>query len=107
MAQRNRLIPILINDRLSGFITFYIGNGNPDKYVRDDMWSVVDDEPEGNICYIDHLITDKSLPNRNKYAISVFRYFTKCIKNRFPKVNKLRWNRVKGGVSHVRNKCIK
>lgn len=108
MTLRGRLVPILDNgNHVIGFITFYIGDNDTNKYVRDDMWSVVEDEPlNGTICYVDHLITNKDKLNAKK-ALFVFEVFKQMIKDRFPQVRTIRWNRYKNGGAHVYYKSIK
>jgi len=107
MKKRNRLIPIMGEDnQVVALITFYIGNGNPSKYVREDSWSVVNDEPTGNVCYIDHLITDGEKDNPRK-SYAVWHHVKDYIKQSFPLVEKIRWNRFKGGKVNVHIKDIK
>lgn len=56
MKERNRLLPITIDKKLKGVITFYIGSFS-DNYIRDNSWEVVNDEPDtGTVCFIDHLL---------------------------------------------------
>lgn len=99
MLKKDRLIPIIIEGRILGFITYYIGS-EIDRYVRDDPWSVLEDNPEGSICFIDQCITDKNKDNY-KYAHATFRRFIDIINIKHPSVHVLRWNRYKGGESRV------
>jgi hypothetical protein len=94
MAKRDRLIPLTVNNKLGGFLTFYIGNGDVSKYVRDDMWSVLDDEPKtGTVCYIDHLIgKDRRL---SPHAVRIWHNIKKYIGFKYPQVQIIRWNRFK------------
>lgn len=106
MLKKDRAFPVKINGKLKCFITYFIGNGNIDKYVRDDPWSIVDDEPKtGDTVYVDQCVSDKGSEN-HKYNKIVFGMFIKHVKNNFPKVTKLRWNRFKNGVVHVYKKEI-
>ena len=108
MAAKERLVPVLDDvNKVIGFMTFYIGNGNVDKYIRHDMWSVLDDEPDtGEICYVDQLITNKDKLNP-KRSFKTFNLFKQMIKERFPQVHTIRWNRYKKGRVHVYNTSIK
>jgi hypothetical protein len=100
MLERDRLVPIMFGSKMVGFITYYIGSIT-DKYVRDDPWSILDDCPEsGTICFVDQLITNKEAGNW-KHSRRVWRNFRDFIKNRYPKVHVIRWNRVKQGEPHV------
>ena len=104
MLKRDRAFPVFKNKKLKCFITFFIGNGNVKKYVRDDSWSIVDDEPDtGDCCYIDQCFSDKGEGNQ-KYNRVVFNKFIRYIKDRFPTVKRLRWNRVKNGIVNVYKK---
>ena len=96
MAKRDRLLMLYVNGKSEGLLTFFIGNGNARKYTeRDNMWSVVDDEPKtGNTCYIDHLLTSKN--RDNPYAsLYVWRDVKNYIKNNYPLVERIRHNRYK------------
>ena len=95
MAKRGRMITLYVNDKSEGLLTYFIGNGNINKYVRDAMWSVVDDEPQtGNTCYIDHLLTSKK--ELNPYvALQVWHNVKRYIKDTFKNVKYVRWNRFK------------
>ncbi len=105
MLKRNRLIPIRAGERLAGFITFYIGSDS-DRYVRDNPWSVLDDEEEtGTVCFVDQLITDK-MPENKKYSLATWRDFRNYIRGNFPQVRVIRWNRYKGGRVYVYYKTI-
>lgn len=106
MELRDRLIPLVVNGKTRGLLTFYIGNGNINKYVRQDMWSVVDDDPKGETCYVDHLITDSEAIN-HRYSWDCFRAFINHIAAMFPNVKTMRWNRVKEGKVSVYHKSFR
>lgn len=94
MLERNRLLPVFNEGKMKCLITYFIGNGNPDKYQKRDMFTVVDDEPNtGNVCYVDHLISDRKV--NHKYSKVVWNYLINHIKGSFPQVKQLRWNRAK------------
>jgi len=98
MLHKDRLLPFSTKnnqdngDRLVCIITFYIGINNKDKYIRDNMWSVIEDEPDGTICWVDHLITDKN-PENPRLSYVVWHEFKKYIKTKHPQVKEIRWNR--------------
>lgn len=101
MLLKKRLIPIVDNEKTIGLITFYIGNGDTNKYVRDDPWSILDDEPnDGTVCYIDQCITNKEASNHN-FSWRVWRHINDYIRQTYPRVRVIRWNRLKGGIPHV------
>ena len=59
MLKKGRLIPFIIGDKLIGFVSFYITN-DVNKYLRDDPWTVLEDEPEtGKVCWVDQCWTQK------------------------------------------------
>ena len=106
MSEKNRLIPILEKGKVIALITFYIGNGNVSKYVRDNMWSVLEDEPKtGDTCYIDHLLVPGK--HYHKYTWRVWRKLRMYIAREFPRVNLIRWNRIKGDKSNVHIRSLR
>lgn len=106
MLLKERLVPIYLHDDLVAMITFYIGDNNIYKYVRDDPWTILDDEPEtGYICYVDQLVTNK-YPRNSKYSFMVTAYFIQYIQERYPLVNIVRWNRYKNGKVRIYHKDI-
>ncbi len=93
MLERERLIPFFEGERLVCFLTFYIGREtDEDKFVRDNMWQTVNDDIDGDICFIDHLITDKLKVNA-KLSYDIWHRFKVYIKSNFPTVKIIRWNK--------------
>jgi len=108
MLLRDRLIPITKNDKLIGFITYYIGSiENVNRYVRDDPWTIIDDEPTtGEICYVDQMITNKESKN-HAYSWQVLKMLVTYIGEKYPQVKFIRWNRYKQGEARVHFKDIR
>ena len=115
MMKKDRLIPIIKDNHLIGFITYYIGNDDVNKYVRDDPWVILDDEPfTGNICYIDQMITNKEDEN-HQYSWWIFGMLLGYICKQYPQVQFVRWNRYKNNkhfayILNIKNggrQCIK
>ena len=101
MLKRDRLLPVFVGDDLKCFITYFIGNGNAEKYVQRDSWTVVDDEPKtGDTVYIDQLISDKN-PDNHRYSKIVWNILVNHIKKNYPQVKKIRWNRWKNNKVNV------
>lgn len=95
MLGKDRLMPIIFNNHLLGFITFYIGNINDEnKFVRYNMWDVLDDNEDGNICFIDQAWGDKSYRN-HRLQFRVWKNFKYYLKNNFINVSIIKWNRWK------------
>lgn len=93
MLLRDRAFTFYVGDRLGCLITYYIGNGNMDRYTKRDPWTVIDDEPEtGTTCYVDQLITDHNKENR-KYAWTLWHVLIQYIKEKYPQVERLKWKR--------------
>ena len=93
MLDRNRLIPFIRNGRMVCFITYYLGFANEeDKFIRDNMWEVVDDNEKGNVLFIDHLITDK-LKENAKLSYGIWKDFKTFVKTTYPLIKYIRWNR--------------
>ena len=92
MLKKGRLIPFIVGDKLIGFVSFYITN-DVNKYLRDDPWTVLDDEPEtGKVCYVDQCWTNKGA---HKYSFEIWKRLKQFIKINYPLVKKIRWNRWK------------
>ena len=105
MLRKNRLIPFIRNGELICFISFYITN-NPEKYIqRDNAWSVEEDEPEkGTIAVIDQLWSNREA---HKYSFQIWNNLIDFIKNTYPLVKKIRWNRWKNNRIYIFNKELK
>lgn len=100
MMLRDRLMPIYVNNGLRGLITFYIGNGDMNKYTDRDHWTLVEDEPRGDTCYIDQLVTTQDDDNP-VYAWITWKHFADFIRRRFLNVKRIIWTRIKGGRRYV------
>lgn len=85
-------MPIIISDRLMAFITFYITDDEK-KYIEADPWDILEDNPQGKICYIAQLLTDKHFENR-KIFFENWNSFKKFIKFNFPSVKIICWRRL-------------
>ncbi len=102
MAQKGRLIPIKDRGELRGIITFFIGNGSPEKYTNREMWSVIEDNPKGDTCYFDHLVTRGERKTNARDAIMIWHNIKLYLKNRFPTLKKFRWTERFGRKTHIR-----
>src|SRR3990167_5006881 len=91
MLSKGRLMPLFDKDRLGAFITFYITNDEK-KYTESDSWDVLDDNPDGKICYLAQLITDKD-PKNPSLSYQAWHEFKEYIKLNFPLVKTLCWRR--------------
>lgn len=105
MLSRGRLIPLRIEDKLSGFITFFIGNFNPEKYIKKQQWTLIDDEYWGDICYIDQLFFYKG--DIKNHGLQIWRELLNYIRQSFPKIKTIRWVRYKNGKVNVFYKNIR
>ena len=103
MQIRNRMVPINIDGKIIGCLTYFIGNGNPHKYMHRDPWTIVDDEPDGDTCYIDQLLTNKD-PGNAKHSYRIFKMFKDYIKSKFRNVKQFKWSRCKDGKLQIRKK---
>ena len=93
MALKDRLFLFYHNERKVCLLTYYIDD-NIEKYSREDMWSVLEDNPQGKICVIDHCLTDKH-PINPKLSYKIWHYFKEHIRKNFPNVENIRWIRAK------------
>ena len=90
MKKRGRLIHLSTEDGRNGILTYFIGNGNPNKYWDRSPWSVINDEPNGDTIYCDQLITDHN--KLNAYiGLSMWHNIKRYFKNRYPNIDKIRW----------------
>lgn len=106
MLKRDRLIPFFDKDKLICFITFFIGN-NKDKYITENPWEILDDEPNGKVCIISQLLTDKTSHKENhKLCIQVWKRFKDYIKLNFPEVKEICWHRFLNGKINIHKKEI-
>ena len=91
MLQKDRMIPFFKGNRLICFFTFYITDDET-KYINSDAWEVLEDNPNGKICYISQLFTNKVYADR-KLSYEVWHRFKKYIKSSFPTVEIISWRR--------------
>jgi len=90
MLKKGRLIPFIVGDKLIGFVSFYITN-DVNKYLRDDPWTVLDDEPEiGKIAYIEQVWTNKAA---HKYSFEIWKKLKQFLKTNYPLVEEIHWKR--------------
>lgn len=107
MAQRDRLLSLFDdNNKMIAFITYYFGTGDMSKYINRDPWSIIEDEPNGDIMYIDQIISNKKEGNQ-VYSWQVWRNLIKYTKKIYPKVKEILWRRYKEGKVHVRRKSLR
>lgn len=93
MAKRGRLIHLTTEFNGNGILTYFIGNGKPEKYWNRNPWSIIDDEPNGDTIYCDQLITaHNKLPTC--VAIGIWRDIKRYFKEKYPNINKIRWIKV-------------
>ncbi len=103
MLRKGRLIPFIIGDKLIGFVSFYITN-DVNKYLRDDPWTVEEDEPEtGKVCWVDQCWTHKCA---HKYSFKIWHKLKQFLKTNYPQVEKIRWNRWRNEKVKEYQKCI-
>jgi hypothetical protein len=95
MNKRKRLFPLRYENKLVGLITFLIGDEKDlERYVRYDPWDLIEDNDEGSICYIDHLLVDKEYRGKlNSFLIWV--NLRNYIENNFSNVSQITWKRFK------------
>jgi len=106
MLEKNRLVPVIYNNELISFVTFYIGNSEDErKYVRDDMWSVIDDDINGDTCFVDQAWSNKEI-KCNGHQFRICKQFYDYVKNNFKNVKTIRWNRWKNNKVNIYTKEI-
>jgi hypothetical protein len=100
MIKRERLIPIVSNGILSGFLSFYITNDDT-KFIEAKPAEILEDEADGKICYVAQCIVSKHVIN----PVRIWNVFKKHIKDNFKSVEFIHWNRGKNGsmYSYIKN----
>jgi hypothetical protein len=93
MKKRGRLIHLSTDDGRNGILTYFIGNGEPEKYQNRSPWSIIEDEPNGDTIYCDQLITDHNKQNTS-IAFSVWKDIRRYFKTKYPNIDKIRWIKV-------------
>lgn len=107
MLEKRRLFPYYIGNRLAAIITYYIGTLDDPKYTDRDHWNIVDDDRNGDMCYIDQLVTDRHADNPRE-ALLCWHIFKRHIKLEYPNVETIKWSHYKnGGGLHVHYTNIK
>lgn len=105
LLNRGRLIPILdIRNNVIGAFNFYIVNVD-NKYLYSDDFKIIEDDVDGNICFIDHLFMDRK-KNHADIAHVVFTNIIKLIKEQYPQIEYLKWCRYKDGRRYIFSKYI-
>lgn len=91
MLKKGRLLPFFNENGLVAILTFYIGDDDA-KYIRDNPWSVLDDEPNsGYTCYIDQCVSNKDV----EIPFRIWNIFKHIIIREFPQVRVIKWHRFK------------
>ena len=90
MTNKNRLYAIRKNGKLIGWITYYLCNGDINKYINKEPYEVLEDNKNGDTCYIDHLIGTYGRTYA-KESLQIWFGFKDYIKRQFPQVDKIRW----------------
>lgn len=105
MFDRGRMMCFKYNGKLHGVVTFLIGNIDDEGlFVRENPWSLILDNPNGSMCYIDQLVTTR---DHHKYSFVAWNQLKTYLIENFPNVTHVRWNRFKGGEHRVYIKCIR
>lgn len=91
MRDKNRLIPVKDSDgKLIAMFTFYIGD-NDDKYIRDNPWTVLEDNEKGTTVYIDQFISKKKAGI--KLTLEGWKWIKQYFIETFPQVQCIKWAR--------------
>lgn len=96
MAKRGRMFHYKKDNRLVCFITYFLSNGEPTKYINREPWTIIDDEPEGDVLYIDQLLTDKNRDNPY-LSYEIWREIKQFVREFYPNIKYIRHNRFKNG----------
>ena len=90
MLQNDRLIPLTLDNRTCGLITYILCNDMKDVENKD-PWQIRRDIPEGDIVYIEQLIVKTSLTMQD--FLRIFDCLMRIIREKHPNVSKIFWKR--------------
>lgn len=90
MANRNRLYPVRKDGKLIGFISYYVCNGDIDKYINKEPYEILEDNANGDCIYIDHLIGTFN-KTYAKDSLQIWFGLKKYLKRQFPHIHKIKW----------------
>ena len=106
MLRNGRMFFYKHNGKLICIITYYIGiELDENRFIRDNPWEVVEDNPNGSICYIDHCIANKILDNK-VLSFKAYSAFKKHIISIYPNVGLIRWNRFKNNKVFIHKEVL-
>ena len=88
MVSRKRFYPIRKDGKLIGFITYYLCNGNIEKYINKEPYEIVDDSINGDVIYIDHLIGSYG-ETYAKDSLSIWFGLKEYFKKQFPHIHRI------------------
>lgn len=91
MIKRDRLMPIIVEGRFAGMITFYLTD-NEIELDNIDSWEILEDNPKGKVVSVRQMVTDFNLYN-SKFSFKTLKNFITYLKNKFPQVKYIHWRR--------------
>jgi len=106
MMAGDRAMVFKYEDGVKCIITYFIGMlYDRNRFVNKEPWTIVPDNVDGSVCYVDQMITDKE--DNHTYSKKVWGMLVDHILNKYKDVKQITWNRYKGGVVHVYSKSIR
>ena len=93
MLARDRGVLIIRDGKLSGIVTFFVGDDDAKFLLYHEPWTIVDDNPLGTVLYIDQFLAYKG----RSMMSQIHREFSgglKELKKKFPNITKVKWIRV-------------
>jgi len=104
MAKRDRIFSFRKDGKFYGLITFLVGNSD-NKFVRDDPWSIVEDENNGQIVYIDQFLSNRDNTDM-KSRVTFWNELKTYLKLRFSDARCIKWNRYRDGKVHKHTQTL-
>lgn len=93
MLARDRGVLIVIDGKLAGVVTFFVGDDDAKFLLYHEPWTIIDDYPNSRTLYIDQFIAYKGRSMLSKIHRE-FNNGLKELKKKFPNITKVKWIRV-------------
>jgi len=101
MLSRGRAAIILNDGHVAGVLTFFVGDDDKKFLTHHVPWTIVEDDPNGTIFYIDQLLSSK-VRNMGDNIHNLLSDILRDSKKKFKNINKVKWVRV--GAQFRKNK---
>lgn len=107
MWNKNRLVALIDKENnLIGVVSYLFADKNLESFRNRESWTIVDDEKNGHIAYIDQLVMRKGISFHGS-SFNIWNYLKKHFKSEHRNVDTLTWNRWKNNKLYHYTRRIK